>query len=103
MRRFLKWTILFGAVGVLIPLLLLVRYYLFGTGFGRLETTIWPSSFMFMALDAPGTPIPTVVFIYALAFAENFLLYALFAVATWPVAYLIRRRRDQRLGSRIGM
>jgi hypothetical protein len=90
--KFWRWTLLFGAFGLLVPAVLLFRWFLFDSGFGEFAVTLWPSSIMFMALDSPRpSPISTIVFIYTLAFVENCLLYAAIGVITWPLAHLALR------------
>jgi hypothetical protein len=54
-------------------------------------TDLWPSSIMFMAIDKPNSPTSTVIFVYALAFTENILLYAAIGAVTWSLAYLVLR------------
>jgi hypothetical protein len=94
--RFVRWTMLFGAVGLLVPIVLLCRYWVFGSMFGELEAKLWPSSVVFMALDAPGTRTSTVVFAYSIAFFSNIIRYAAVGVLTWPFPYAFFRIRDSR-------
>jgi len=49
------WTSAFGALGLLVPALLLLRYWFFGTMFGESEVWLWPASIIFMGLEAPNT------------------------------------------------
>ena len=53
---------------------------------------------MLMALDGGPTRLPasTVAFVYALAFVENCVLYAMIGVVLWPIAYFIVRLRTRR-------
>jgi hypothetical protein len=91
-KSFFNWVLLFAALGIVVPLLLLIRFFIFRSSFGTVESWLWPSSLTFMALDAPGTPVSTVVAIYAVALAENALLYAVLGAVIWPFAYVARRK-----------
>jgi len=52
---------------------------------------------MFMALDDPApASTSTIVFVYAVAFVENCLLYVIVGAALWPIAFLIVRLRTKR-------
>jgi hypothetical protein len=89
---FLRWTTLFGLLGLFVAAVLSICFFAFGTSFGEMEFWLWPSSLMFMALDVPSpAPVSTVFAIYAIAFAENAVLYAAVGVLTSPVVYIARR------------
>jgi len=89
-KFFLIWTLVFGLLGIAVPILLI----LFWTNFGQAEFLLWPSSIMFMALDSPSPAAQsTVVAIYIFAVAENALLYAVIGAIIWPIAFVIRKRR----------
>jgi hypothetical protein len=94
--RFWRWTLLFGTIGLLIPVVLLFRYWAFGVMFGELEGKLWPSSLMFTALDAPDTRTSTIVVVYAMALLGNVIRYAVLGILTWPLAYIFFRVRDPR-------
>jgi hypothetical protein len=51
---------------------------------------------MFLALDAPGTTRSTMVFVYAVAIAENALLYAFIGVITWFAVIVLNKLRHPR-------
>ena len=91
--RFLRWVLLFGAVGLLIPAALVARHFAFGTMFGAWAVRLWPSSVMFMALLDSKTS--TILLVYAAALVANIVQYALAGLATWPLAYLVFRLRDR--------
>ncbi|UWZ83028.1 hypothetical protein [Occallatibacter riparius] len=80
---FLKFAAIAGAIGVAVPLVLTFRWFVFQHSFGSVEGWLWPSSVMFMALDAPGTARSTVVFVYTVAIVKNALFYGLIGAITW--------------------
>jgi hypothetical protein len=92
--KFRKWTLLSGALGLVVPAVVLSQYFLFNKGIGEFEFRFWPSSIMFMALDVP-TPAPTstVLFVYALALIENVVLYAIIGALAWILVYVVLRLR----------
>jgi hypothetical protein len=87
--RFWKWTMFFGALGLLVPAAVSSRYFLSGatTGLGGWLGWLWPSSIMFMALDVPSPTPTTVVFVYALVLIGNVVLYAVVGAVFWAFAY----------------
>ncbi|MGA7349842.1 MAG: hypothetical protein WBX06_01700 [Acidobacteriaceae bacterium] len=91
-RFFSIWTGVFAALGVVVPIVLTVCFLIFHANFGKNAATLWPSSLMFMALDTPTLAArSTVISVYAVAIAENALLYAIVGAVTWPLAYFLRR------------
>jgi hypothetical protein len=78
----------FAALGLFVPTVITAGWFLFHPNFGE-WLVLWPSSIMFMALDA--APASTVIFVYSLAFIENILLYAAIGIVTWSFAYLAMR------------
>jgi hypothetical protein len=88
--KFWKWTLLFGALGLLVPAVSCMHWFLFGGYANEFEFMLWPSSIMFMALDVP-TPAPTstVVAVYAIALIENVVLYAVVGAFTWLLVNLV--------------
>jgi len=96
-KFFLVWTLLFGVVGITVPVFLTLSFLVFHRSFGEVEFFLWPSSLMFMALDTPSPATwSTVIAVYAIAIAENFLLYAAVGAVAWPLAYAIQRSRHHR-------
>jgi hypothetical protein len=53
MKKFVTWISLFGGLGVLIPLVLLIRFWVFHHLFGAFEVKLWPGSGILLGLDAP--------------------------------------------------
>ena len=52
---------------------------------------------MFMALDTPAPSArSTVIVVYAVAIAENALLYAVVGAVIWPLAYVLQKTRSRR-------
>jgi hypothetical protein len=96
--KFWRWTLLFGAVGLFVPAVLLTRYAVFGTTFGEFEAKLWPSSLMLMALDSPNPRTVNIVTIYAMAFCANIILYAAVGVLTWPLVYAVHHLCGSRAG-----
>jgi hypothetical protein len=89
--KFWRWTLLFGAFGLLVPVVITSGWFLFHPNFG-VWLDLWPSSIMFMALDTPTLArTSTIIFVYAIAVVENCLLYAAIGVITWPLAHLSLR------------
>jgi len=80
------WTSAFGALGLLVPALLLLRYWFFGTMFGESEVWLWPASIIFMGLEAPNTTKFDVVIFYVIALSTNVLLYATVGGLIWLIA-----------------
>jgi hypothetical protein len=90
-----KWTTGFAGIGILVPLLLMLQFFVFRRSFGSIESWLWPSSIMFMALDAPGTSRTTVSLVYAVAIAENAILYGVIGALTWLLVHVIERAVDR--------
>src|SRR4029077_4242997 len=91
----LKWLFWWGALGLLVPAVLLLRWKLLGIGFGRFEATLWPSSILMMCLEGSPT-ISTILLVFAIAVVANVLLYSLIGLLIWPVLRLFIRPRDTR-------
>src|SRR5689334_4653989 len=96
MKKFVVWTSLFAALGVLVPLVLLFRFWVFHHPFGGFEAKLWPDSLIFFGLEAPNSTMLEVVLFYGIAFVGNAFRYAVIGVLTWPIAYLVLRRRHRR-------
>lgn len=90
----LKWLFYWGALGLLVPAVLLLRWKLFGIMFGQLEATLWPSSIFTIGLEGNPT-ISTILFVYAVAFVVNVLLYSLIGLLIWPVLRFFLRQRAE--------
>jgi hypothetical protein len=89
-----RWTLLFAALGLLLPAIFLARYIAFGKSFGPIEGMLWPSSIMFLALDVPnGThrPASDLAIIYGIALLENVIQYAIIGALAWSALWGIRR------------
>jgi hypothetical protein len=88
--KFWKWILLFGALGLFVPVVSCIHWFLFGGHASELEFMLWPSSIMFMALDVP-TPAPTstVVAVFALALIENIVLYAIARAFAWLIVNFV--------------
>jgi hypothetical protein len=83
-----------GALGLVIPALLIIRWKLTGLPFGELESILWPSSILTMGLEGP-SPRRTVeiVEVYAVLIAENVVLYVLVGLLTFPLVFWVLRWR----------
>jgi hypothetical protein len=85
-----------GALGLVIPALLMLRWKLTGASFGELESILGPSSILTMGLDGPGPRSNAdVVEVYAALIGENVVLYSLVGLFTCPVFFLIARWRKR--------
>jgi hypothetical protein len=95
-QQFWRWVFVFAALGLVVPALLLFWWHISPYGAGR-EAVLWPSSIMFMALDAGPTPEPrsTAFAVYAAALLENLALYAAIGAILWPVAQCTARLRNR--------
>jgi hypothetical protein len=94
-----KWILLFGALGLLIPVVSCLHWFIFGGYASEFEFMLWPSSIMFMALDVP-TPAPasTVIAVYAIALIENVVLYAIVGALAWLLVNLVFFLRSLLIG-----
>ena len=76
-----------------VPLVLLLRWKLFGAMFGQFEGTLWPSSIITMALE--GTHSAWDIFlVYAIALLANVVLYSLIGLLIWPLFRFVRSRKQ---------
>jgi hypothetical protein len=89
-----KWIVWWGLAGLLVPVVLLLRWKLFGHGFGEREAILWPSSLILMALEGPPEPVVIAV-VYAIAVAANITLYSVVGLLSWFFLDLVLRRRAQ--------
>jgi len=95
---FWRWTAVFAGMGLLVPAVLTVWWHFAPYGAGP-EWVLWPSSIMFMALDVPSpASTSTVVVVYAAAFVENCVLYAVIGALFWPIVVAVSRYRDRNRG-----
>jgi len=88
--KFWKWILLFGALGLLVPAVSCIHWFLFSGHASEFEFMLWPSSIMFMGLDGP-TPVPvsTVVVVFAIALIENIVLYAVVGALAWLLVNVV--------------
>ena len=93
-KFFLQWTLAFGGLGIAVPILLMLRFFMFQRPFGEIEFFLWPSSIMLMALES-STTRSTVIAAYIIVVAENVLLYAAVGAVTWPLVYVIQKTRSR--------
>jgi hypothetical protein len=92
--KLLKWVLVWGALGLVIPAVLILRWKLTGSSFGQVELILWPSSILTMGLDAPSPRSNSdIVEVYAALIAMNGVLYLLVGLLTCPLFILILRRR----------
>jgi hypothetical protein len=86
----------FGVLGLIVPAILTVWYFLSGRRLDNLPIWLWPSSQIFMALDHPAQArLSTVIFVYTTAFLENSVVYATAGALLWPIAHLVSRYRHR--------
>lgn len=83
-----------GALGLLVPAVLLMRWKLFGAMFGQVEAIVWPSSIITLGLEGnPG--LGAILLVHALAILANVLAYSLMGLLVWPVARLFLRQSSE--------
>jgi hypothetical protein len=90
-----NWICWWGLAGLVVPVVLLLRSYLFDHSFGEVELILWPSSFILMALEGPPERLVIVV-VYAIAIAANVLLYSIVGVLGWMLLDPILRRHAEK-------
>jgi hypothetical protein len=71
-----SWTCWWGLAGLVVPVVLLLRWHLFHHSFGVLELIVWPSSFMLMR----NTPDA-----YVVAIVMNMALYSVVGLLTFRI------------------
>lgn len=90
--RFWRWTGLFAAAGLLLPLCFCIHVFVFHGMFSAIEFFLWPASILLMGLDGPGPePTSTVVAVFAIVMVENILLYACVGALLWILHWIIFR------------
>ena len=87
-----NWLCGWALAGLLVPVVLLLRWQLFDHSFGDLELVLWPSSFILMGLQGPKPDRVLIVEVYAIAVAANVMLYFIVGLLTWLLASPILRR-----------
>jgi len=96
-RFFWKWVSGFAALGLLIPITLLIRPFLLDRPFGAWSVALWPSSLIFSALHVPwSSPMRAAAALYILALITNVLTYSCLGAVLWPVADYLRSRAASR-------
>lgn len=84
--RLWKWVAWWGGLGLIVPLLLIVRWKLFGSMFGQLELILWPSSITLLGLEGPAPrSLGYVLLWYAVTVVTNAFVYGFVALLTWPI------------------
>jgi hypothetical protein len=91
-NRFLKWISLFGAAGLIVPTELLLRFAVFHSSITIFEWWLWPSAIFTMATEG-STRTAFIVEVAALSVGANVLLYAILGLLTWPLGYVMLRRK----------
>lgn len=83
-------VLLAAALGVVVPILLLVASRLLDFMFGAKEVAIWPSSIMLMANDGHEGTLAAYG-VVAISIAINMIWYVLLGSVVWSLGWLIRR------------
>ena len=97
-RFFWRWVGIFAALGLLVPMTLLIRLFLFARSFSGWSVALWPSSLLLAGLDAAWpSPMGAAATLYVLALIINVLLYSGFGLVLWPLADLVRSRVNARI------
>jgi hypothetical protein len=86
-----NWTCAWGFAGLLIPVVLLLRWYFFDHSFRTLELVLFPSSIVLMALEGPPDRLVIAV-VYAIAITANVVLYAIIGLLSWLLLSPVIRR-----------
>ena len=92
--RLLKWVLAWGALGLVIPAVLLLRWKLTGSSFGQVESILWPSSILTMGLDGSRGNLE-ILEIFAILIAENVVMYLFLGLLTSPLFLLLLRWRNR--------
>ena len=92
LRRFVRWILLFGAAGLLVPAELLLRDAISHVSITTFEWWLWPSAIWLMALEVPNPQTAYILKVWAFAVGANVLLYAFVGCLTWPFGYFALRR-----------
>jgi hypothetical protein len=87
-----KWMSQCGLVGLLVPAVLILRWKLLGSTFGRLELILWPSSILLMGLEGQRSAF-IIILSYAIVIAVNIVLYCVIGLLMWPALRLALRPR----------
>lgn len=85
-----RWLLCWGALALVAPTLLTLRWVLFHSLLGRVEATFWPGSFILMSLEATDRVIPTVL-LWGVAFLANVAVYCVLGLAVWAIVQLATR------------
>jgi hypothetical protein len=93
--RLLKWVLLWGTLGLVISVLLLLRWKLTDSPFGQVEFILWPSSILTMGFDSPSPRKSFVVEVYSVIIAMNVVLYSLVGLLSSPLFFLVLRWRKR--------
>lgn len=91
--KFLRWVLLFGVAGLVVPVLLMLHASISRSLFGDREIFLWPGSIMLMSTEDPSMPKLQLAAIVGGAFFSNVFLYAALGALTWPIRRVIIRRR----------
>ena len=92
--KFLRWVLIFGVAGLLVPVLLMLHASISRSLFGDREIFLWPGSIMLMSTEDPSMTKFHAAAIFCGALISNFALYAALGALTWPIRRFIIRRRD---------
>ena len=76
---------------MLVPAVLLLRWYFFNHTFGTLEFVLWPSSIVLMGLEGPPDRLVITV-VYAIAISTNVVLYGIVGLLIWLLLNPLLRR-----------
>jgi len=90
-----NWICGWGLAGLVVPAVLLLRWYFFDHSFGEVELILWPSSFILMTLEGPPERL-TIVVMYTIAIAANVLLYSIVGLLGWMLLAPILRPHTEK-------
>jgi hypothetical protein len=89
-----QWIASGSALGLLLPVVFILRWRISGSRFGFLEATLWPASIMLVGLEG-NRNTSEILIVYAVVIAANVILYAIIGLLTWPALRFVLRRHSQ--------
>jgi hypothetical protein len=81
-----------GVIGLLVPVVLILRWKLLGSTFGQIELILWPSSILLMGLEGQRSAF-IIILSYALVIVADIVFYCVIGLLTWPLLRFALHRR----------
>jgi hypothetical protein len=89
---FWKWMLWWASIGLLVPVVLILRWKLLGSTFGQTELILWPTSILLMGLEGQHSAFIIILF-YAVVVMANIVFYCVIGSLTWLLLRPALRRR----------